>query len=182
MPNYGAWLRWEAALSEMDRYFAVPAWFREEFFAKRAVELRVIFGASSTLVPISRPEALADIELDGEMRHQTIFPFVPHHDGQPLSPQKCGGLYRAMGRDLSGDAPDLLKQAAACAIEIGQPVLLAHLPGAALRICTSARQVRCHWESDLSVRDSVSAVMSNARSVMAKLNWLISNPQLREGL
>ena len=86
-----------------------------------------------------------------------------------------------MRQDLSKDAPGLLKRVAASASEIGQPVVLRHVPSAALRICTSARHVRCHWEDGRSVSDAVSAVVEDARSVVAKLDWLISNPQLREG-
>lgn len=183
--NHGQWLRWEAALHEMEAYFAVPPGFRDELFRTLAIHIPAIIAASSGLKLMAPPQGAADMSPEGEMSHPTIFPFVPHSAGQALAPEQCVGLYRAMGQDLSGrlspDAADDDCRMARQVCEIGQPVTLGHVPGAALRICVSARHASTQWNRSQSVQDAVQSVLTGARAVVGKLDWLIANPHLREG-
>ena len=183
--NYGQWLRWEAALHEMEAYFGVPAEFREELFHALALEIPRIIEASPGLQLTDVPQGSSNFSRYGEMRSPTIFPFVPHYEGRPLAPVQCATLYRAMAQDLSGrlpsDTPDDDRRIARRICEIGQPVALGHSPGAALRICVSARHASTQWSRSQSVQDAVQSVLTGVRAVVGKLDWLLANPNLREG-
>jgi hypothetical protein len=183
--NHGQWLRWEAALHEMEEYFAVPPGFRDEFFRTLAIHIPSTIAASCGLELVAPPQGPADTGREGEMHDPTIFPFVPHHAGEALPPEHCAGLYRAMGQDLSGrlspNAPDDDRRLARQVCQIGQPVTLGHVPGAALRICVSARHASTQWRRSQSIQDAVQSVLTGVRAVVGKLDWLVANPHLREG-
>ena len=183
--NYGQWLRWEAALAEMEAYFTIPDIFREDFFAALGREIPRIIAASGNLDPVSDARDPADMTLGAEMRHQTIFSFAPCRDGESLPLEQCSGLYRAMGMDLSEllprNAADNERRIAGRICEIGQPVALGHRPGAALRICVSARQASDCWENSNSAPVAAQSVLAGVRAVVGKLDWLIDNPQFRNG-
>jgi hypothetical protein len=182
VPNIGQWLRWEATLEEMHAYFAVPATFRSdvlEIFAARVPEL-IAVSPNLPLLPVQAAADQAD-----EMRHRTIFSFVPQFEGVAPSLERCAGLYRAMGRDLSGFLPDTAphgaRQVAAQTCQIGQPVALRHRPGAALRICASARLVSGCWaHGAATVDESMAPVLADVSTVVAKLDWLIAHPEICE--
>ena len=133
IPNYGQWLRWEAALEEMRAYFAVPQSFREAVLGECAARISELISASGNLVLLDGRNG-GEV-LDGEMRHRSIFAFVPHRDGRPLTFDECTLLYRAMSRDVSRGAAIQDRAIAARLCQIGQPVALGHRPGAALRLC-----------------------------------------------
>jgi len=183
-PNYGQWLRWEATLEEMNGYFAVPAAFRDDLLEG--------FGRSGASIDrcVAEP-AIVDgtlrcpcSESSDEMRHRTIFSFVPHESEQALSLERCTSLYRAMGRDISGllpkDVPDSVRRIAARICQIGQPVALRHRPGAALRICASARMVRNCWARAATPPEALVPVLADVAAVLEKIDWLIANPQYCE--
>jgi hypothetical protein len=180
--NNGQWLRWEAAMAEMTAYFAVPAAFRNAFLEAFAAQVTGLIGASHQLELVSSFNTAS--ELGEEMRHPTIFSFLPRRDGKPLPLEQCVGLYRAMGRDLSHllppDAPDGMRRTASRVCQIGQPVALAQ-GRAALRICASARLVSSSWANAGSVQDALLPVIADVRVVIEKLDWLIANPQFCEG-
>jgi hypothetical protein len=175
VPNYGQWLRWEAALAEMRAYFAVPADFRDAALAAFAQEAPRLIGASGHLVLLPGSvdnDAMAD-EGDDEMRHRSIFAFVPQRGGRALTPAACDALYRALGRDLSSAAPLSQRAIASRLCQVGQPVLLGHRPGAALRLCASARLVRQCWE-----KGAVDASFAPLAAVVRKIEWLLAQPEL----
>ena len=61
-----------------------------------------------------------------------------------------------------------------------QPVALRHRPGAALRICASARLVSNGWARSASVSEALAPVLAAARAVIEKLDWLITHPEICE--
>jgi hypothetical protein len=182
--NNGQWLRWEAAMAEMTAYFAVPATVREAFLASFAAKTKEYIRASHHLELVETPDTAKYPDLCEEMRHQTIFSFVPFCDGKPLSLEHCAELYRAMGLDLSRllppSAPDDIRRTASRVCQVGQPVALAH-DRAALRICASARLVSSSWATADSLPDALLPVLADVRTVIEKLDWLIANPQFCEG-
>ncbi|HEY5347719.1 MAG TPA: hypothetical protein VIJ72_05965, partial [Rhizomicrobium sp.] len=166
-PNYGQWLRWEAALAEMGAYFDVPVTFRD-----------AVLGEFADLVPrrIAQSGALALLpergasETNGEMRHRTIFAFTVHRGGRALGLDECRALYRALGRDLSSAAPVQDRAIAGRICQIGQPVDLR--PAPALRLCTSARLVTACWQSD-----AIELEIANLAAVIEKIEWLVAHPE-----
>jgi hypothetical protein len=183
-PNYGQWLRWEATLEEMNGYFAVPTIFRDGLLEAFAVQVPQLIDESANLHILTERCGASVSELSDEMRHRTIISFVPHEDGQPLSLERCISLYRALGQDISGllpnDAHDTVRRIAARLCQIGQPVALRHRPGAALRICASARMVRDCWARAATPREALAPVLADIGAVREKIDWLIANPQYCE--
>jgi hypothetical protein len=183
-PNYGQWLRWEACLEEMKAYFEAPAEFRDRVLKEFAAQMPLLIGASQNFRLMEEQCRTGDAQLGGEMRHRTIFSFVPHRDGKALSLQRCVNLYRAMGRDLSGllhpNVPDSVRGIAARICQIGQPVALRHRPGAALRFSASARLVSGCWARATSAPQALASVLADMRAVVEKLDWLITHPEFCE--
>jgi hypothetical protein len=183
-PNYGQLLRWEATLEEMSAYFAVPREFRHGVLKEFSAQVPLLIGAVENLQLIQEQCGVAEAKLSDEMCHRTIFAFVPHHDRQALPSERCAGLYRAMGQDLSDllppDASDALRGIVARTCEIGQPVVLRHRGGAALRLCASARLVSSCWARSASVPQALASVLADLRAVIEKLDWLIAHPDVYE--
>lgn len=167
-PNWGQWLRWEAALEEMRLYFAVPEDFLLRTQARLAQSVQALIGTSPNLRLLAHGP--------GETP-PTIFTFVPRKDGVPLPPADCELLYRALRRDLRGlmgdsmgicgDAPAL---AARC--QIGQMVALED--GVALRIALSARTIRQCWSADpVLAQQRIAAQEARLSLLVEKLNFLL---------
>jgi hypothetical protein len=182
--NHGQWLRWEACLEEMNAYFAVPQAFRHGILKQFAARVPRMIGTSRNLQLLKEQCGAADPQLSDELRHRSIFSFVPHQAGQALPVERVASLYRAMGRDLSSllppDAPDAVRRTLARICQIGQPVALRHRPGAALRLCASARLVSGCWARAASVPEALALVLADVGAVIEKLDWLIDHPEICE--
>jgi hypothetical protein len=172
-PNYGQWLRWEAALEEMRLYFAVPGSFREDAQATIAGHIETLIAASPHLQPIPY-----GIDQNQNGKGATLFAFVPHRGGVPLSREETTSVYLALRRDLSDMIPHdrrADREVAAALCQIGQPVALPQA-GAALRISLSARIIRNCWAPKAkTTAQRIAAVSSNAAMVVQKLNFAIAN-------
>ena len=182
-PHYGQWLRWEAALAEMAAYFEIPASFRQALFECFEQSARRMIGQSRHLELLESPGA--DGGHDGEFRHQTIFSFLPHRQGTALNLEQCGRLYRAMGEDVSrflpSGADDDERRIAARRCQIGQPVALRHRPGAALRLCASARlAVRCWSRGEAGAGQALAPELADLAAAIEKLDWLVDHPEILE--
>jgi hypothetical protein len=180
-PNYGQWLRWEATLAQMETYFAVPAAFRDGLLEAFAAQVPDLIGASNSLRLLTEHCGNMRADRSEEMRHRTIFAFVPYQNGQALSPERCAMLYRALGRDLSNMLPPgasaPVRAIAARVCQIGQPVVLQHRPGAALRICASARMVSDCWSRAQAPSQVLAQLLEDVRAVIEKIDWLIAHPE-----
>ncbi len=182
-PNYGQWLRWIAALAEMDTYFDIPAAFRQSLFARFEEIARQLIAASRHL------ELMEDFggngRHDGEFGRQTIFPFLPLRHGTALSMEECGRLYRAMAEDVSRFLPPAADDGDWHIVmrlcQIGQPVTLHHRPGAVLRLCASARlAVRCWSRGAASAEEALAPELDDLAAAIEKLDWLIERPEILE--
>jgi hypothetical protein len=163
-PNFGAWLRWEAALEEMRAYYAVPESFRRDAVRRLGEDFAHIITASPPLTllpPQSHPENGDEFALP------TIFGFTLTRGGRTLSLAACRALYRAFAdADPSGaHAPCL----------IGQPVGWGGRnddAAAAMRLCISARHVIDAAQSSLApdglagIRDAAAAAIDTLESLL----------------
>jgi hypothetical protein len=181
MPNFGQWLRWEAALEEMQAYFAVPEAYRDAVLGQFAARLPAMISSTKNLYLLTeRAGEQTDAE-DGEFRHPTIFSFVPHRGGEALSAEDCARSHRAMRHDLSQQAAAESAATAGQPCQVGQPVALKHRAGSAMRLCASARQVaRCWSLNKESAEDAVAPVLAEAQTAIAKLDWLAGRRDLLE--
>ncbi|WP_197433629.1 hypothetical protein [Bradyrhizobium sp. CCH5-F6] len=177
-PNFGQWLRWEAALAEIGSYYAVPGAFRAQMLAELAAGIGGMIESSSSLrsAPIAANMADAD---DEEFAQATIFPFALLRDGKPVTIAETGDVQRALARDMndaiSGNAAD--RQTAALRCLIGQPVRLERqdeAPQALLRLCVGARLVTEAWSPDAAeTRRNVQQVLDRIARVLVKIELLL---------
>ncbi|MFC0242116.1 hypothetical protein [Rhodopseudomonas telluris] len=164
-PNFGQWLRWEAALEEIRAYDAVPETFRRaalRLLGDGIVRLINASPALRLLPPQPRP-AEGD-----EFAAPTIFAFTCEPDGTPLSLAQC----RAISADLRNDAD------APCLI--GQPVGWggrADDEAAALRICISARHVADAWAAHPGhAHEAIAHILDDAAAVIARITTRLTPP------
>jgi hypothetical protein len=177
-PNFGQWLRWEAALAEIGRYYAVPGVFRARAMAELAAGIDSMIALSPSLraVPTAFDKAGVD---DEEFAHTTIFPFTLLRDGKPASIADTSAVHRALARDMnddiSGSAAD--RQIAAQRCLVGQPVRLErpdHAPQAVLRLCVGARLVTEAWSADeAQARRNLQHVLDQIAHVVVKIELLL---------
>ncbi|WP_049812845.1 hypothetical protein, partial [Bradyrhizobium japonicum] len=101
-PNFGQWLRWEAALAEIGSYYAVPGAFRVRALAELAAGIASMIALSPSLqpVPTATEKTAGD---DEEFAHATIFPFMLLRDGKPVSMAETGAVHRALRRDMNDE-------------------------------------------------------------------------------
>lgn len=180
--NYGLWLRWEAALAEMQAYFAVPRAVRrmmlERFYD--AARIRIAASPSLELIAPSAPDP-SDILTDDEMSVPTIIPFLIRRNEQLLSTAQCAALYAALNRDMTASLPssasahDRWYGVQIC--HIGQPVAISGPGGeatAALRISASARLVSDCWTGDpVSSYANLEQQFENVSIVIGKIETLL---------
>lgn len=179
LPNFGQWLRWEAALAEMRAYYAVPASYRRAALMRFAATVPETIASSPSLVLLPLPSQAADAA-DEELALPTILPFLVRRNGRFLTPDEAARLYRALGRDLTpllaADAPAAAWRVAAQICRIGQPVCVMHdgQETAALRIAASARFVSETWSHDGEVaRRAIATALEDIATVIAKIDFIL---------
>ncbi|MCD0423904.1 cysteine desulfurase [Rubrivivax sp. JA1024] len=163
-PNFGEWLRWEAALEEIRAYAAVPVRFRRDIIRKLGDGLAGLISASPSarLLPPQSRAANAD-----EFALPTIFAFTLHRGGSTLSLAECRALHHALAHGTAGHAACLL----------GQPVGWGGRGDdkeAALRLCISAGHVVDSY-ADPAVPDRI---LTDAASALTTLETLLRQPSL----
>lgn len=177
-PNFGQWLRWEAALAEIGSYYAVPGAFRAKAMAELAAGIDSMIALSPSLraVPTASDKAGVD---DEEFAHTTIFPFALLRDGEPVSIADTSAVHRALARDMNDDINDsaAARQIAAQRCLVGQPVRLErpdHAPQAVLRLCVGARLVTEAWSADeAQARRNLQHVLDQIAHVVVKIELLL---------
>ena len=179
-PNFGQWLRWEAALAEIGNYYAVPGAFRAKAVAELAAGIGSMIALSPSLraVPAAFDEAGVD---DEEFARPTIFPFTLLRNGKPVSIADTSAVHRALARDMNddivGSAAD--RQVAAQRCLVGQPVRLDQpggVPQAALRLCIGARLVTDVWSPDgAQAQHNVQHILDRIAHVLVKTELLLDH-------
>ncbi|MCK1652587.1 hypothetical protein IVA88_14225 [Bradyrhizobium sp. 149] len=177
-PNFGQWLRWEAALAEIGGYYAVPGAFRAKMLAELAAGIDSMIALSPSLrpVPTAIDKSGAD---DEEFAQATIFPFTLLRGGKPVSIAETGAVHRALARDMaeeiSGSAVDRHVAAQRCLV--GQPVRLERQDDAlqaVLRLCVGARLVTEAWSPDkVQAQRNVQRVLDRIADVLVKIELLL---------
>lgn len=177
-PNFGQWLRWEAALAEIGRYYAVPDAFRAKMLAELAAGIGSMIALSPSFRPVPTAIGTAGAD-DEEFAQATIFPFILLRDGKPVSIAETGAVHRALARDMSeaigGSAAD--RQVAVRRCLVGQPVRLGlqdEAPQAALRLCVGARLVTEAWSPDMAqAQRNVQEILDRIAHVLVKIELLL---------
>lgn len=177
-PNFGQWLRWEAALAEIGGYYAVPDTFRVKAIAELAAAIDGMIARSPSFRAIAAPSFAAGDD-DEEFASPTIFPFTLQRRGRSLTVGETAALHRALASDVSdataGRVADRRPGAQRCLI--GQPVRLDRgdaPPEAALRLCVGARLVTEAWSADTTqARRNLQQVIDRLAHVVVKIEFLL---------
>jgi hypothetical protein len=153
--NYGSYLRWHAALVEMERYFAIPSTLRSmgrELFCEHVASRIRNSPFMEALEQSPNPKAPYAEE------PRTIFPFFILKEGRVLSQPQADRVYRLLNMDISKMAPfasDVEQRIAAQACHIGQPVKVFYRdsePSAVVRISLGSRIISESWvDKDVSL-------------------------------
>jgi hypothetical protein len=181
--NFGQWLRWEAALSEMQAYYSVPDEFRLwalQMFAKK-VERIIAASPSLRLLP-GRQDPDDRRGEDEEFAVPTIFPVVLGHNHQMLSLGDCRKIHRALACRVRPGGAAIGQRRVELPTKIclvGQPVAFGaseREPLAALRICASARLVTDAWSSlpDIAHRN-LKRELDAVGTIVSKIEWLVGH-------
>jgi hypothetical protein len=128
--NFGLGLRWIAALSEMERFFAIDAKNRARILDLFENEIRT--GAAR----VARLEEWRDTSSARDASPPSILSFVMSHpEGTPHSFEETAAIHARLRSP--GDASG--KPSPAEIFHLGQPVRIG--PSAALRVCISAPMI-----------------------------------------
>ena len=148
--NFGSYLRWYAALVEIERYYRIPVTLRNlgtEIFCE---EVAKRIQSTDYLEPLESQPLEPELPLAEEAR--TIFPFFILHEGKALSHPQADALYRLLNQDISAKIPNATDDELRIARQvchIGQPVkVLYHNqePSAVVRISLGSRIIAESWK------------------------------------
>ena len=172
IPNFGQWLRWEAALEEMRAYYALPVAFRRTALARLADAVQGIIASSRYLELMDAREVPEDDLDDEEMSCRTIFPFFVKSGGRALDLEEMTKIYHALNSDLSAALPETERALASIRCLIGQPVKLPI--GAILRIGVGARLLSQAWSADpRRTEENIGAIVDRVATVVRKIEWIV---------
>jgi selenocysteine lyase/cysteine desulfurase len=179
-PNFGQWLRWEAALEEIKAYYQVPDAFRALALKQLGAGIQSLIALSPSLRLVAS-ETNADDADDEEFAAATIFPFMIERHGSPLSVEACRAVHRALTHELSAMAAggEADRQIAARRCLVGQPVRLERRdgkPAAVLRLCIGARLVTETWSTEAGIaQKNLQRELDRVAEVVAKIELLLAH-------
>ena len=187
--NYGSYMRWNAAIVEMDRYFKTPILYRNlgiEMFCnfvedsiKDAPFLEPLFGDETKINTYNTEDF-------GLRNIRTIFPFFILKNNQALTVDKVKKLYLLLNSDISdqfeGSSLEIIRLAAQ-KCHIGQAVNVKYgndLQSAVLRISLGARVISESWVNrDISLYfRNIEAQMNQITVIIKKIELILNNPDL----
>lgn len=189
--NYGSYMRWNAAIVEMDRYYRTPILYRNlgiEMFCnfvedsiKDATFLEPLFGDETKINTYNSEEF-------GLRNIRTIFPFFILQNKEVLSIDHVKKLYALLNSDLSDQFEDSsldVIRLAAQKCHIGQAVNVKYgndLQSAVLRISLGARVISESWVNrDISLYfRNIESQMNQITVIIKKIELILSNPKLLE--
>ncbi len=174
-PNFGQWLRWEAALEEIRAYYALPESYRSYTLLRLAEATAKAISSSQHLVLLGERDASGS--LFREDMPPTVFPFFLVRNNRLLELDEMTKLYHALNSDLAGALPGTASEddraLASVICHIGQPVKLP--AGAVLRIGIGARLLTDAWCADGIITDAnIGAVIAKIKTVVKKIDLLVA--------
>jgi len=187
--NYGSYMRWNAAIVEMDRYYKTPILYRNmgiEMFCnfvedsiKEATFLEPTYGDETKTNSYNSKEF-------GIRNIRTIFPFFIIKNNEVLSIDHVKKLYILLNSDLSNqfkDSPLEIIRLAAQKCHIGQAVNVKYgndIQSAILRISLGSRVISESWVNrDISIYfRNIESQMNQVTVIIKKIELILSNPEL----
>ncbi len=187
--NYGSYMRWNAAIVEMERYFKTPILYRNlgiEMFCnfiedsiKEAPFLEPLFGDETKINTYNS-------EKFGLRNIRTIFPFFILKNKEALTIDHVKKLYLLLNSDISdefkGSSLEIIRLAAQ-KCHIGQAVNVKYandVQSAVLRISLGARVISESWVNrDISIYfRNIETQMNQITVIIKKIELILNNPEL----
>ncbi|WP_282055330.1 hypothetical protein [Maribacter luteus] len=187
--NYGSYMRWNAAMVEMDRYYRTPILYRNMGVEMFCNFVEDSINDASFLEPIYGNEAKTNSynsEEFGIRNIRTIFPFFILKDNEVLSVDKVKKLYTLLNSDLSDQFQDSSLETIRLAgqkCHIGQAVNVKYgndIESAVLRISLGARVISESWVNrDISLYfRNIETQMSQITVIIKKIELILNSPEL----
>ncbi|MFB9052285.1 hypothetical protein ACFFVB_04265 [Formosa undariae] len=187
--NYGSYMRWNAAIVEMDRYYKTPILYRN-----LGIEMFCNFIEDSIKDAPFLEQLYTDLtKTDSTTVHEfgirnirTIFPFFIIKDNEALSVDNVKKLYKLLNSDISElfeGYPLETVRLAAQRCHIGQAVNVKYgndLQSAILRISLGARVISESWVNrDISIYfRNIEAQMNQVIVIIRKIELILNTPDL----
>lgn len=189
--NYGSYMRWNAAVVEMDRYYKTPVLYRNMGIEMFCNFVEDSIKEASFLQPIYADEAKTksyNSKAFGIRNIRTIFPFFILDNETALPVEKVKKLYTLLNSDLSDEFADSsleIIRLAAQKCHIGQAVNVKYsneIESAILRISLGSRVISESWVNrDISLFfRNIELQMSQITITIKKIELILSRPELLE--
>mgnify|MGYP000891142371 CR=1 FL=1 len=187
--NYGSYMRWNAAIVEMDRYYKTPILYRNMGIEMFCNFVEDSINEASFLEPIYGDETKSksyNSKEFGIRNIRTIFPFFIIKNKDVLLLENVKKLYTLLNSDLSDqfqDSPLEIVRLAAQKCHIGQAVEVKYgndINSAILRISLGARVISESWVNrDISLFfRNIETQMNQITVIIKKIELILSNPEL----
>ena len=187
--NYGSYMRWNAAIVEMDRYFRTPILYRNMGIEMFCNFVEDSIKDATFLEPIYVDEAKTNSYTSKEFgirNIRTIFPFFILKNNEALSIDEVKKLYTLLNSDLSEHFHDSsleIIRLAAQKCHIGQAVNVKYgndVESAVLRISLGARVISESWVNrDISLYfRNIELQMNQITVIIKKIELILNTPEL----
>ncbi len=187
--NYGTYMRWNAAIVEMKRYFETPILYRNlgiEMFCNFVEESIKESPILEQLYEEHSPSLTYKSDEFGLRTIRTIFPFFIKKDNKVLDADDVKKLYLMLNSNISDSFKDVSLETmrlAAQKCHIGQAVNVKHKlnkQSAILRISLGARVISDSWKDrDVSMFfRNIEEQMSQVATIIRKIELIINHPDL----
>ena len=187
--NYGSYMRWYAAIVEMDRYYKTPILYRNMGIEMFCNFVEDSIKEASFLEPIYGDETKTNNYTSKEFgirNIRTIFPFFILKNNEVVSVDKVKKIYTLLNSDLSDqfeDSPLEIIRLAGQKCHIGQAVNVKYgndIESAVLRISLGARVISDSWVNrDISLFfRNIEAQMSQITIIIKKIELILTTPEL----
>ncbi len=187
--NYGSYMRWNAAIVEMDRYYKTPILYRNLGIEMFCNFVEDSINDASFLEPLFEDETKIKTyssEEFGLRNIRTIFPFFILKKNEVLTIDNVKKLYVLLNSDLSDKFAESSLEIIRLATQkchIGQAVNVKYsndIQSAVLRISLGARVISESWVNrDISLYfRNIEAQMNQITVIIKKIELILSKPEL----
>ncbi|MBK5208016.1 MAG: hypothetical protein JJE44_00755 [Flavobacteriaceae bacterium] len=187
--NYGSYMRWNAAIVEMDRYYKTPILYRNMGIEMFCNFVEDSIKDATFLEPLCGDETKTNSYNSKEFgirNIRTIFPFFILKNNEVLSIDNVKKLYTLLNSDISDQFQDSsleIIRLAAQKCHIGQAVNVKYgndIESAVLRISLGARVISESWVNrDISIYfRNIEIQMNQITVIIKKIELILSNPEL----
>jgi hypothetical protein len=187
--NYGTYMRWNAAITEMERFFMTPLLYRNlgmELFCNFVEESVKEAPFLEPLVKDEEKISIYDDEEIGIRNTRTIFPFFILKNKKILNINQVKRLYVLLNSNISADFKDNsmdIMRLASQKCHIGQAVSVVHpsqKESAILRISLGARITSESWRNrDISMFfRNIEEQLDQITVIIRKIDLILNHPDL----